>query len=126
MIFVFSTNFFSASQTGSVFNMVIEFLFPKLSMNQIETLHVVFRKCMHVLSYGLLSFFFLYGFCQGQMNRKISINMVLFIVVFCVFYACVDEYHQSFSPLRTASLYDVGFDALGSVLVQLLFYLKNR
>ncbi|MBQ6436480.1 VanZ family protein [bacterium] len=46
----------------------------------------------------------------------------LWLLLFCFFYACTDEWHQSFVPGRTATWRDVGFDTLGACLACLWSY----
>jgi len=46
-------------------------------------------------------------------------------VLLCLLYAASDEWHQSFVPGRTASLYDVGVDGIGALAAS-VFYLWRR
>ena len=51
---------------------------------------------------------------------------------FAVLYGITDEFHQSFVAGRNASLLDVGFDALGSIMAAtvgygaLMWWARNR
>ena len=57
---------------------------------------------------------------------------VLVAAAFAVLYGISDEYHQSFVAGRNASLLDVGFDALGSIMAAtvgygaLMWWARNR
>src|SRR5690349_5086025 len=94
VIFFFSTDLFSAQNTTSNF---------------------AIRKLCHVLAYFILGVFY----SQGQFNEK-KLNRIS-IVMLTFLYACSDEWHQSFSSVRTASLKDVGFDTLGGILSLIQF-----
>lgn len=51
----------------------------------------------------------------------------LWSLLIAVFYAITDEWHQSFVPSRDASIVDVAFDSLGSVVaVWLLPWLEHK
>lgn len=66
-----------------------------------ETLHVN----VHFLLFFLLTFLY-YKATKG----------ILLSVALCVAYSILDEVHQSYVPMRSSSLYDVGVDFLGSIL----------
>jgi len=43
-----------------------------------------------------------------------------------VFWAAIDELHQSFVPARTGSIVDVGIDMTGGILAQVMIVLVYR
>lgn len=72
-------------------------------------------KVAHMIAYGALAFsalWFLYERALENPRRT-----VLVCVLFCVFYGISDEYHQSFIPLRSVSIFDLLADAMGALLV---------
>ena len=48
-------------------------------------------------------------------DRKISSREIFICLLFCFLYACLDELHQYFVPLRSATLSDVFVDSFGIV-----------
>ena len=76
-----------------------------------EKLHPYVRKCAHFTEYLLLAMsvalpLYVYGL-RG-------IPLVLLAGAFCVGFACLDEYHQSFVAGRGPSKRDVIIDSCGS------------
>ena len=43
-----------------------------------------------------------------------------------IFYALLDEYHQTFVFSRTASLVDVGIDSLGALTTQVYLFITSQ
>lgn len=50
---------------------------------------------------------------SGIDKKKAVISAIIFTIV----YGATDEFHQSFTQGRESRLRDVGFDALGSVII---------
>lgn len=80
--------------------------------------NVMVRKFAHMCEY-----FGLFLFLRNALSitfeywtTSISIRAFAFVV----FYAMTDEFHQSFVPGRSATIYDVGIDATGAAIAWLL------
>lgn len=76
----------------------------------IQQLHTLVRKLGHVSEYFILAVtvaFPLYVY------RLRGIWLVIFAGLFCVIFASVDEFHQSFVVGRGPSIRDVGIDSIG-------------
>jgi len=73
----------------------------------------IVKKGGHMLGYALLCVAYLYGL-EG--TRRTSAGRILFAILLTAVYAATDEFHQSFTPGRSATLLDVGLDAAGAVL----------
>ena len=69
-------------------------------------------KILHLIAYGVLAATVLWAIRPGC-----SPAAGLGVVIFCVLYGISDEFHQSFIPGRSPSIYDVYADGLGAVLV---------
>lgn len=76
------------------------------------------RKCAHIFLFfvlGLVTFWF-YCFLF-KLQKYSSLADIIFVglasFATCILCACFDELHQSFVDGRTASLNDVGIDAIG-------------
>jgi VanZ family protein len=67
----------------------------------------------HMLGYALLGTAYLHGLAFG---KKSHWHTWLLAAVLAGMYAAMDEFHQSFTPERTPSLFDVGLDTLGATL----------
>lgn len=99
----------------------IEFIYdgalvtPSQPYNYVE---FFLRKSAHVVSFGLLAFFWMMFF-----KRKYSKRMALFFGFALAFlYALFDEFHQSLIPNRSGHLIDVLVpDTLGIVLASFAF-----
>lgn len=96
---------------------VIIFLFsaqrmlPSLSLSLLDFL---LKKTAHMFVYAVLYFLVYRGLNQIQINKsKIWWQTLLIGLI----YAASDEFHQSMTPGRTATLRDVGFDFLGMSLI---------
>ena len=80
-------------------------------------IHGVVRKLGHVTEYFILGILLFRAF-HGS-SKELRIPRWAFSSFFVlVLYAGSDELHQSFVSTRTASLFDVGMDALGGLLAQ--------
>jgi len=83
----------------------------------------ILRKIAHVLEYTILTFFFLRAFSKEKLNLG---RIMIFSIIFSVFYALTDEYHQTFVQGRQGKFRDVGIDSVGILLTALIWYYKNR
>ncbi|WP_270180148.1 VanZ family protein [Alkalihalobacillus sp. CinArs1] len=80
------------------------------------------RKGAHVVSFGLLTFFWILFFMKRYTLRK----SLYFGFLLAFLYALFDEYHQSLIPNRTGHLIDVFIpDTLGMVLACLLILILS-
>lgn len=80
---------------------------------QIVYFDFIFKKSAHVFVYAVLYFLF-FRAINGESKKY------WFIPFLCALaYAVSDEYHQSFTPFRTARMRDVGFDVLGMFIAYL-------
>ncbi len=120
VVFFASTDAFSASHSGQLVRPVLLWLFPHISEGQISTIHFLIRKAGHLTEYailGLLAARAFHGSAHAELRRR-GFEVALSLVVL---YAFSDEFHQSFTPSRTASIYDSLIDITGG-LAALLFY----
>lgn len=87
------------------------------------------KKSAHMIEYGILAILFWRAVsgCAGATVRR---SQVWLVPLFCLVYAATDEYHQSFVPGRSSSVWDVLVDGLGTLLtltiVSLLLKLRAR
>ncbi len=100
MIIVMGTIFFLSNQTGE-----------SLSLPSIPGID----KFAHMIAYGVLAGTVLFAHNEQQRNRRPWRVMVL-TMVFCLLYGISDEFHQSFIPGRTVSVYDLLADCSGAAM----------
>ena len=58
--------------------------------------------------------FFLFFFIKGE--KKVNSFYIIATLIFALVYAILDEFHQSFVPLRSPSIDDVLIDSIGMTL----------
>ena len=116
-IFWMSTGTFSAENTSLIVEPLLRFLMPSISPEQIQLVHGFIRKSGHVTEYFILGILLFRAFRRDSRELH-GLRWALSSLVIVLLYAASDEFHQSFVSTRTASLFDVGFDALGGVLAQ--------
>jgi VanZ family protein len=106
MISILSTSAFSAQETGSWIEPILQWLMPSASLHTIEVMHYAIRKLAHFTEYGILFLLLI----RGPMRGRAALALVV-----CAVYALLDEGHQMFVPDRTASVYDVALDFSGAL-----------
>jgi VanZ family protein len=122
-----STNQFSASNTSEILRPLLLWFFPNLSESRLAALHFLMRKAGHFTEYAVLAFLARRAFITSSrlFLQRYWFQLGLLLVVI---YGLLDEFHQSFVPSRTASIYDSAIDVAGGFTVLLVFslYGKNR
>jgi VanZ family protein len=86
---------------------------------------LLIRKAGHFTEYALLAFLARRAFVTSS-NEFIQRRWFELGLVIIVCYALLDEFHQSFVPSRTASIYDSGIDVIGGLTVLLLFKVYGK
>ena len=107
-----SSSSFSASNTSRIIRPLLLWLSPDISEASLAHAHFLARKAAHLSEYGLLALLAARAFYTSQ-KRRLSRRwwLAAFALVACV--ALVDEYHQSFLPSRTGTIYDSLLDMTG-------------
>lgn len=125
LIFIGSTDVLSASNTGGVLARPLLWLFPHLSEGTLKILQFVVRKAGHFTEYAILALLAARAFrtsARELVRKRWFWASLLLIVV----YSLSDEFHQSFYPSRTASIYDCMIDSLGGLTALVLLAFRNR
>ncbi|TKB28178.1 teicoplanin resistance protein VanZ [Desulfopila sp. IMCC35006] len=73
-------------------------------------------KLAHLAAYGLLAATVLFAVSARQKSTR-PLRVIILTVCFCLLYGISDEFHQSFIPGRTASVFDLMADGGGAVVV---------
>jgi len=103
-----SSDSFNASNTSRIIGPLVLWLFPNTSPETMATIHFITRKIAHFTEYAILGFLAARAFRPWPRWFLISVALV-------VVYALIDEYHQSFVPSRTASVFDSMIDMAGGI-----------
>ena len=116
LISAFSTRYFANERTGRIITPALHWLFPWASVRALRLIHLVIRKLAHVAEFGVFSAAVFRGVRAGRTGWHWSWALATLVVAAA--FAGLDEWHQSFVPLRQSSLRDVAIDIFGAVVVQ--------
>lgn len=121
-----SSNEFSASNTSRIVRPLLLWLFPNITEASIGLAHLLVRKAAHITEYAVLGWLAARAF-SGSSQEFLRRRWFLASLMLIVLHALLDEYHQSFVPSRTGSLYDSGIDIAGGLIGLIAFaYLSRR
>lgn len=113
-IFAFSTSGLSATHTSRFVRPILLWLSPDISEERIAVVHIIVRKISHFSSYAVLGLLAARAFL-GSAVRTLSEHWFAAGVLLVIGYALLDEYHQSFVPSRSASIFDSLIDIAGGL-----------
>lgn len=122
-IFFASSGSFSAGNTSRIIGPLILWLFPDTTPETLAVVHFITRKVAHFTEYAILGFLAARAF-RTSPRPSISSRWVLISATLVVGCALFDEYHQSFVPTRTASIFDSLIDIAGGLTA--LVIVKKR
>jgi VanZ family protein len=114
-----SSDSFSASNTSRIIGPLILWLFPNTSLETLAVVHFITRKLAHFTEYAILGFLAARAFRMSP-GHAIRSRWFLISLILVVTYALIDEYHQSFVPTRTPSVWDSLIDMAGGLTALLL------
>ena len=120
VIFLFSTDPFSDSNTSSLLSPLLSSLMPSITSEKIDWIHEIVRKLAHWSEYFILAHLLL-GAITGQFPLWKRSRHLFWSLVVAILYAASDEWHQSFVPSRSPSSLDVLIDGLGAICGALWF-----
>ena len=122
MIFRFSAQdaVTSSALSTSITETIVHSVNYRLSMNWtpdeqaalVTALEHLVRKCAHFGEYALLGFTLAVPMYTYRIRK---FWLPLFAELFCIVYAMLDEYHQTFSYGRSPQLSDVVLDSCGAL-----------
>ncbi|HET9711293.1 MAG TPA: VanZ family protein [Pyrinomonadaceae bacterium] len=114
-----SSDSFSAGNTSRIIGPLILWLFPNTSPETLALVHFITRKVAHFAEYAILGFL---AARTLRMSPRTAIRSRWFLIslILVVTYALIDEYHQSFVPARTASVWDSLIDMAGGLTALLI------
>jgi VanZ family protein len=116
---------FGADHTSHPFRVVFEAIFGQLSTVKWATVHHLIRKAGHLLLYGPIGLVWLRAWWMSLPHSQFLVDALLALLGTAVV-GCADEWHQSFHPNRTASVWDVLLDCCGAIVLQVIVYIYMR
>ena len=99
-------------------------LFPNTSPETLITIHFIIRKLAHFIEYAILGWLAARAF-RTSPRPAIREHWFLSSATLVVTFALLDEYHQSFVPTRTGTVYDSFIDMAGGLAALLVICLKS-
>ncbi len=125
LIFIFSTDWFAAPNTSSIFAPLLSWLIPGIAPATIEIIHGMARKLGHLTEYFILAQLLGHA-CKAQWPQQSNAKRCAATIIAATLYAASDEWHQSFVPSRSASAIDVAIDACGALCAALSRYRRAK
>ena len=119
-----SSDNFNAGNTSRIIGPLILWLFPNTSPETLAVVQFLTRKIAHFTEYAILGFLAARAF-RTSPNPAINRRWFLICVALVVVYALLDEYHQSFVPSRTASIYDSLLDMAGGLTALIIVWKRT-
>jgi len=119
-----SSDDFNASNTSRIIGPLVLWLFPSTSPETLAVVHFIMRKIAHFTEYAILGFLAARAF-RTSPRPAIQQRWFLICAALVVVYALLDEYHQSFVPSRTASIYDSMIDMAGGLTALVFIYSRK-
>jgi VanZ family protein len=125
VMFGFSTDAFSADNTGSRLHWLLTLLFPAISEATYESVHFFIRRAAHFSEYALLALLSYRAFRAGS-TVKWQWRWAWRSFVLIAVWALLDEWHQTFTTQRSGSIYDSLLDIAGGAAALLGVWIVNR
>ena len=124
LIFIGSSDLLSASHTSTFLIRPLRLLFPSASETTLNTIHFALRKLGHFTEYAILASLAARAFrtsSQPWLRQRWFWTALSFVIVYALF----DEFHQSFVPSLTASIYDSMIDMVGGLTALVLIHVRS-
>lgn len=125
VIFLFSTDAFSGSQTSRFIGPILKWFAPDITDDSIALVQLVVRKIAHVVEYAILSILICRALAK-RLAKPLPLQLLGQAVLLSVAYAAFDEWHQSWTVERQGSPIDVGIDSAGAILGAAFFAWLSR
>ena len=120
-----SSDSFNAGNTSRIIGPLVLWLFPNTTPETLLVIHVITRKAAHFTEYAILAFLAARAF-RTSPRPALANRWFIAALALVVAYALIDEFHQSFVPSRTASIYDSLVDMAGGLTALLILRLRHN
>jgi VanZ family protein len=124
LIYVLSTDSFSAEHTGTVFFDIFRWFAPSLTAEQFKPIHFLIRKAAHFTEYFVFCLLAFRGARGSRQGWRWTWGIAALSVA--AGYSALDEVHQAFVASRTASPWDSLLDSTGAFVASLVLWLYFR
>ena len=125
IIFLFSTDTFSGSQTSRIIGPILKWFVSDISDDKVAWFQLVIRKTAHVVEYAILAMLICRALAK-RLAKALPLRSLGQSVILSVAYAVFDEWHQSWTAERFGSPLDVGIDSVGAILGAAFFAWLDR
>ena len=129
LIFAGSTDLLSAAHTSRFLVPILLWLDPHISFATLAVIQLIVRKLGHVTEYAILAALLWRAMRHHwALVRRSFWKPATIALVVAMIYATTDEFHQSFTPSRTATVHDVMIDILGAIVGLMIcrMFVRNR
>lgn len=115
-----SSGEFSSDNSSRVVRPLLLWLFPGMSEGTLAGIHFLTRKTSHLAEYAILAFLARRAFALSshEFIQRRWFQWSLMLVMLC---SLLDEFLQSYTPARSASLLDCAIDVIGGLTVLIIF-----
>ena len=124
VIFMMSTDTFSAEHTAWFFEPVLRRLIPGLAQSRYDLMHHIIRKCAHFVEYFVFCVLLYRAVRASRAGWRWTWGAGAFLIA--AGYSVSDEFHQAFVASRTASAYDSLLDSTGAFIALVVLWLWFR
>jgi VanZ family protein len=124
VIFTASTDLGSVEHTSRFLIPFLQWINPHISGAAIMAAQFLIRKVAHLTEYAVLAILLLRALRSG--TRDAFARQAILVLVIATLYAATDEFHQTFTPSRTASAHDVMIDCLGATVGLAIYWSMRR
>lgn len=125
LIFFASTNEFSGAQTSRIIRPLLLWLFPNISEERIGLVHFIVRKAAHFSEYAVFALLAARAFATSS-QQILRRGFFYFALALIFLYSLSDEFHQSFVPSRTGTIYDSLIDTAGGLTALVIYTIWRR
>ena len=112
VIFVMSTDSFSAQHTASFFETIVRWLYPSITARQFLIIHHYIRKSAHFTEYFVFCLLLYRGIRGARSGWRWTWGLSALGIA--AGYSVLDEIHQAFVASRQSSPYDSLIDSVGA------------
>jgi VanZ family protein len=124
VIFIMSTDNFSAQHTAVFIEAILRWFKPDLTAHQFLVIHHYIRKAAHFTEYFVFCLLLYRGVRAGRTGWRWSWAVVALFIASS--YSALDEIHQAFVASRQASPYDSLLDSIGALLAVVALWMLYR
>lgn len=124
LIFIGSGNVLSAAHT-SILLRAVRRLFPNIRDESLAVFHLLVRKAGHLTEYAVLATLAARAF-RDSTHNLLRRHWFWVSLLLAIAYSLSDEFHQSFVPSRTASIYDSLIDSVGALIALTIIWFRQR